>query len=106
MFTISDPDPYVYPTYACPTWETTKTIFTSKADMDRLGWGRAKSEDDIEQESSDKGNPCCMAFVRNLHQLELCRFLPCINTRDKQGHHKYCVRLLFIELSVETQEFT
>ena len=55
-FTLSDSEPYVYPQYACPKWETTKTIFTSEADMDRLGWGKAKSEDDIE-DSSEKGNP-------------------------------------------------
>ena len=46
--------PQYYPAHASPSWEFSKTVFTSRADMDRLGWKRDRNEE--EEDASNNGN--------------------------------------------------
>ena len=51
---LSEPEPQYYPTHASPNWESSKTVFTSRADMNRLGWKRDRNED--QEDASNNGN--------------------------------------------------
>ena len=55
-----EPEPQYYPDHASPNWEFNKTVFTSRADMDRLGWKRDRNED--EEDTSGNTNTIGLHF--------------------------------------------